>query len=115
MNLLQAIDTTAILFLTLCVLLFLLTFYRLAKLNKTAQLRVRLAYFALAAASVGSVASVIVLGHDPSWIECALLAAFCFVQASTMRAWASGYPHSFTTKPGEFDDTSHNHHNGVHA
>jgi hypothetical protein len=109
---------TVILFLTLCVLLFLLTFYRLAKLNKTAQLRVRLAYFALAAASVGSVSSVIVFGHDPSWIECAMLAAFCFVQAATMRAWESGYPHSFTTNNGAFDDASHHHHDhhtGVHA
>jgi hypothetical protein len=105
---------TVILFLTLCVLLFLLTFYRLAKLNKTAQLRVRLAYFALAAASVGSVSSVIVFGHDPSWVECAMIAAFCFVQAATMRAWQAGYPHSFTTKPGDLHDEAH-HHTGVHA
>jgi hypothetical protein len=102
-------DSTIFASLALFIALFVLTFYRLAKLNKTAQLRVRLAYFSLAVACVLGVASITLWGHDPTWVECAMIVSFCFVQGATMRAWEHGYPHSFTTGAGVFDDTAHEH------
>ena len=106
-----AVDYEAFIFLALCGVLFWSTFCRLNKLNKSAMLRVRLAYYALGVLIVLSMFDVVVWSHDPSWIECGLVASIAFVQIVTSIAWRESYPRPFSTKPTPLDEaekeTSH--------
>lgn len=100
-------DASSFAYLLLAVGLFLLTFERLKRLDRSALLSVRLAYWVLGVTAVLSVASVIAWGHDPDWIECGLLAAFTLLQCATRRAWRDTYPAHYASAPGELDDQAH--------
>ena len=103
------IDAPSIVFLMITGALFYSTFCRLNKLDRTAMLAVRIAYWLLCVAAALSFLSVIAWNHDASWVECALAGAFAFVQVVPGRAWRHGYPASLITTPDYFDDAIHHH------
>ncbi len=103
-------DPSVFVFLLLIGSLFVLTFFRLSRLDAEVDLRIRAAYYVLGVTAAFGAFNVIAWGHDPSWTECAMVAGFVMVQAATMRAWRQDrYPIGYRSRPGAFDDAAHHH------
>src|SRR3990172_3750931 len=95
-----------ILFVVLMALLFLTTFYRLHRLDRTALLSVRLSYIGLGLAATFSSFAVLFWNHEPTLVEFTLGAAYVWVQVATQSAWRKKYPRSFVTHPTPLDSAN---------
>lgn len=102
-------DVTTASYIVLSVLLFVLTYYRLSKLDKSAFLSIRLAYYVFAVAIATGIFAVVIWDHDPSWFDCTLLASLVLLQAATLGAWTAtpSYPAHYRSAPGHFDSQPH--------
>lgn len=83
--------------------LFYTTFCRLAKLNSSALLVARAAYFVLGVVTVLCMYFAAFQGYTPSGPDCLLLGAFLFVQVISSRGWREKYP-AHLSRPTPLDE-----------